>query len=389
MKTDADLVIIGGGCAGLSLATRLLDYRTLNKKVIILDARESYENDRTWCFWSKPSHRFDSIITKSWQKMSISFDGSKTVADCGQSPYQMLEAAHFYAFALDAIQRSNDVKLRLGVNVSGKPLPRGSCWQIETDQGPLTANYVVDTRPDLLPSVEDSMLWQSFLGHEIECQSAVFDPDIVQLMDFCPNNNDNIQFAYILPISQTRALVETTIFGRSRLNAADLADLQSLNLARICGNAHYAIKRVEIGILPMRTTRPSAKSQPGYVQAGLFHGGARPSSGYAFQRIQRWADKCALAISQNQPPCGHAPDRLLTSAMDGLFLKVLRAYPEKGAEIFTRLFEKVDTARIIRFLSDTGNLTDNIAVASALPAALFFKQIISGISPKLVGGAAK
>lgn len=387
MPSDAGLIILGGGCAGLSLGLRLAEYTGLKKKVIILEHRNTYENDRTWCFWKTAPHRFDNLITKSWSKMSIAFEARKTVANCHKTPYQMLQAGRFYDDVIGKIQLSPNVELRLGVRANSSPSKRGPQWHIETDHGVLTADHIIDTRPEPNITSNDAMLWQCFLGHEIECSSAVFNPAVVTLMDFQLCFDGNVHFSYVLPLSETRALIETTVFGPKRLNAEALSVLQADNLKRVCGEAAFKVKRLESGILPMTTVRPDNEVELGYVRTGLFHGGARPSSGYAFQRIQRWADKCALALSLGQPACGHEADQFTTRAMDGLFLKVLRAAPEEGAELFTRLFERVDSARIIRFLSDAGTIADKIAIISALPASLFLKQLWANAPPAILNSA--
>ncbi len=51
MHSHVDLLILGGGCAGLSLASRLAEFGKDAPKVLIIEQRESYTNDRTWCFW--------------------------------------------------------------------------------------------------------------------------------------------------------------------------------------------------------------------------------------------------------------------------------------------------------------------------------------------------
>jgi lycopene beta-cyclase len=46
-----DLIILGGGCAGLSLARRLSELGEDCPQTVILESRSSYTDDRTWCFW--------------------------------------------------------------------------------------------------------------------------------------------------------------------------------------------------------------------------------------------------------------------------------------------------------------------------------------------------
>jgi len=54
MTNHHDLIIIGGGCAGLSLAARLSRYGGDAPRTLVVDSRTSYTNDRTWCFWKLP-----------------------------------------------------------------------------------------------------------------------------------------------------------------------------------------------------------------------------------------------------------------------------------------------------------------------------------------------
>jgi lycopene beta-cyclase len=60
--------------------------------------------------------------------------------------------------------------------------------------------------------------------------------------------------------------------------------------------------------------------------------------------------------------------------MDAIFLNVLRNQPELGPELFMRLFSKVSSEKLIRFLSDQGKVSDYLAVILALPSWVFIKS---------------
>ena len=48
---DFDYIILGGGCAGLSLAYELDINKKLNDKTLaIVETRDSYKRDKTWSF---------------------------------------------------------------------------------------------------------------------------------------------------------------------------------------------------------------------------------------------------------------------------------------------------------------------------------------------------
>ena len=62
---DFDYVIIGGGCAGLSLAYSLeVNHKLRGKSLAIIEPREKYERDKSWSFWKTFEHGFDDCVKK-------------------------------------------------------------------------------------------------------------------------------------------------------------------------------------------------------------------------------------------------------------------------------------------------------------------------------------
>ena len=384
MQTDLDLVVLGGGCAGLSLALRLAEHPGRCRQVMVLESRSAYTNDRSWCFWRLGPHRYDTLVRRSWSRVAVRSSSQTVHVACAHTPYQMLEAGAFYDHARRAIAASDAVRLHTGVSVWGPPRPVPGGWRIETSGGGLTAAQVIDTRPPGAPRHGDSALWQSFLGQELACERPVFDPNCVELMDFAHDSPEAVAFTYVLPLSCDRALVETTLFDPQPRGPADLARRQQQAVQRRCGDAPTHVVRTEAGILPMGMMQRASAFGAGHLRAGLMSGAARPATGYAFQRIQRWADGCSDALRRGQAASGHTPDPLLTRLMDRLFLDVLRTHPERGPELFTRLFARTATPRIVRFLSDRATLMDRVAVAASLPTGLFLRQLMLPAQPRAV-----
>ena len=376
MANDLDLLVLGGGCAGLSLALRLAERPGLCPRVTVLETRHDYRHDRSWCFWRTGPHRYEPLVKRSWSSVALRAAGRVVQVDCTRTPYQLLEAGAFYDHAREATARSDTVQLQLGVTVLGAPRPVPGGWRIETSAGGLTTARVIDTRPPGPPQQGDALLWQSFLGQELVCERAVFDCGRVELMDFASDLPGAVAFTYVLPLTSNRALVETTLFDPRPQGPADLAHRQQAAVQRLCGGAACRIVRTESGILPMGMTRPPAQLGRGHWRAGLMSGAARPATGYAFQRIQRWAAACSAALRSGRDPVGHPPDPLLTQLMDRLFLDVLRSHPERGPELFMGLFGHAPTPRIVRFLSDRSTLLDRLAIAAALPTGLFLRQLV-------------
>jgi lycopene beta-cyclase len=130
-----------------------------------------------------------------------------------------------------------------------------------------------------------------------------------------------------------------------------------------------------MGLVPAMTALSEHDNASTYVRVGLFAGAARPATGYAFQRIQRWAAHCAARIADGGPPVVHAKDPWLLARMDRLFLSVLQRQPQLAPQIFVDLFSRVDSQRVIRFLSDQARHSDYAAIVLALPFRPFLRQL--------------
>ena len=49
---EFDYIIVGGGCAGLSLAYELeINGKLKGKTLAIIEPRTDYKKDKTWSFW--------------------------------------------------------------------------------------------------------------------------------------------------------------------------------------------------------------------------------------------------------------------------------------------------------------------------------------------------
>ncbi len=291
----------------------------------------------------------------------------------------MLESGSFYERAERLIRRSTSVDLQLGTAIIAEPERRDDRWFVNTSRGTLSARQIIDTRPATIPREGQAALWQSFLGHEVECDRNQFDDGVATLMDFAGCLDEGVLFHYVLPVSRNRALIETTVFGPRPLSAASLARCQEAALEKFCGGVSRSVVRTEHGILPMGLKTVAQSLGDGYVRAGVMNGGARPSTGYAFQRIQRWARDAARVIGAGGAASGHAPDPMIRRRMDQLFLRVVRNHPERAAELFLNVFGMNDPLRVIRFLTDTGSLADCTAVIAALPTGQFLREIWSGL----------
>jgi len=372
---ENDLLILGGGAAGLSLARRLAEQGPTAPRTVVLEGRSDYANDRTWCFWMHPSAQLTHLVRRRWAKVSLASSTERVLVDCAEFPYALLPSGGFYQESSELLARSERVRLALGVAVQGAPRKVDGLWEVETSAGVQRARWIVDTRPPAPPAAGAAVLWQSFLGAEVECTRPAFDPTVAEIMHFTTGEAGQILFHYLLPLSPTRALLEVTAFAPAPAGTdAFRAELNRFIEQRLEGRT-YRIRREEHGILPMGLPTPTPLADTTYVRAGLMAGGARASSGYAFQRIQRWAEACARSLAEGRGPQAHAADGWVLRQMDALFLQVLRHRPELAPTIFLAMFRQVAPARLARFMSDQGTLLDDLAIIAALPPGPFLREL--------------
>ena len=195
-------------------------------------------------------------------------------------------------------------------------------------------------------------------------------------MDFLEDQSHVVSFMYELPTRSNRALLEYTVFSAKNMDPENLSPLLKEAICNRLPGVNYRIVRSEKGVIPMGVADPFKGGKQRRLRAGLMAGAARPSTGYAFLRIQRWARDCAESlILQREIQTSHK-DPLLTSVMDKIFLRVLKMMPSQTSRLFLDLFKKTPGRSLVRFLNDEGGLLDHIYVINSLPKRPFIRAFI-------------
>ncbi|MEO1512138.1 MAG: lycopene cyclase family protein [Planctomycetota bacterium] len=250
------VAIAGGGCAGLSLARSLVE-RFTEMRVTIIEPRESWQNDRTWCRWAFPDCRDEPATTHRWSRMRVRGGGFDKTLDIAGTPYVHIPAGAFTDGVVQQLRATGRCELRLGESVHGIGSHHdGATVSIggEDTATPLRFDFVFDARPPERESLDGRRgLLQHFLGEEIRLERPVLDPETAIVMDFGVDQSEGLAFMYVLPFAPDRALFEAT-FLKPRL--ADQPDYQEM-IRRYCeeelGSGIGESIREESGALPMTT----------------------------------------------------------------------------------------------------------------------------------------
>ncbi|MEI4231890.1 lycopene cyclase family protein [Roseovarius sp. D22-M7] len=364
-RPDVDIAILGGGCAGLSVAVRLA---LAGRSLLVIEPRAQYVDDRAWSFWRTAPDPFEDCVRASWSRWEVGGPGGAVCRGSAHMRYQTVAAGAVYDRAQSLIADSPLAALSMGTSANDlHKSPDG--WRIETDTGTLHANHVIDTRPPRrIPTYG-----QFFLGREIRTERPVFDPGSVQLMQFRPARSRGVDFVYILPFARDCALVEVTSFAPTSPGRAVFEDWLETEIAGL-QPGRFEVLREETGALPMEVGF-AEPPQPGVIRMGLGGGAARPSTGYAFTRIQSQADHVAEALRRGAMP-RTLRDGLATRFMDRVFLQVLQTMPERGPALFEGLFRNAAPDRLERFLSGSTHPADRLSVMTSLPTLPFLRAAL-------------
>ncbi len=351
---EFDYIIIGGGCAGLSLAYELeLHEKLKDKTLAIIEPRPEYKKDKTWSFWKVIPHNFDDCIKKSWANFSINVPGKTKHLECKDYLYQSVDSGLFYKKINNRLKENNNISFFKNIE------------EINTRN-----SFIFNSVPNIKKNHLN--LWQHFCGVEIETKNNLFDDQIFNLMDFDCEQRESVHFFYTLPYSKNRALVETTWLSKMNDNSQKDYDQQIKNYIE----KHLKIKDYEItykeeGAIPL--FHPSYEKEKNKINIGTAGGMTRLSTGYTFLNIQEHSRFIRENI-ENISEANRFEIKKKYKFLDDIFLRVLNKHPEKMSTIFFNMFE-TSPKTVIKFLSNKSNYLEDLSIILKMPKLTFIKAL--------------
>lgn len=377
LKGHYEFVILGAGCAGLSLCYYLLELG-VESPILILDQREGFEDDRTWCFWDVEPTPFSHLAVHSWNSWSLTAEGSTVLQTTNRYPYLCLIGADFYEYALRRIANHDNVTVRLAENVESYKEHAGETY-VKTSGGNYTTRHVFDGRglPQGSKAFEEarrgsSWLPQKFLGLRLRTERDVFDPEVCTLMDFSVDQGRGLRFTYVLPVGKRAALVENVYLSDPRITAeehrAELAAYLQGSYGLSPGD--YVVEGEERGFIPMTDYSFDRRLGERAYSIGMLGGESRPSTGYTFLRIQRYCRRLAESVVSGAKIPAQVDSRRY-DLLDGVFLSFMLEYPERCPAVYHRMFSSVPVDSLVRFLTEKSSPFDELKLVMAMPKASF------------------
>ena len=378
---EYDYLIVGGGAAGLSLAYHMAqEPRLADKKVLLIEPEAKTRNDRTWSFWADEPSVFDSIVAHEWRKIAFRSPGFEHIIDLGRYRYKTINGIDYYRFVQQALAARPAQFTVVQAQVSNLENTRRIGVRATTSAGEFTARYAFDSRPPDLAKLRQPAkhryLLQHFVGWEIETETDVFDPTTVEFMDFRGAQQHEARFIYVLPFSARKALVEYTLFSETVLPKAEYEAAIREYLNHTLGLKNYRIVAEEVGAIPMTDHPLPDRVGQHVINLGTRGGRAKPSTGYAFKRIQQHSARLVQALATTgHPPTDTTGDKWQFRLFDTLLLDIMKRRGESTRDIFRQLFERNPVERIFRFLDEQTSWADNLRVMNSVSAGPFMRSI--------------
>ena len=354
---NLDIAIIGGGNAGITLASKLSAQKS-PLKTLVFEPKTPQQRDCCWSLWATPDQcaSLKPSMLGKWAQWRLIDDVSEVVLKSDEYQYTSLSAVSSLE-GTDNIKRSTVEQLAKEAGITS----------FKADGQNYTAKTVFDSRP---PVTASNSLRQHFMGWEIRTKAPMTETDIATLMDFRVDQSKGLHFIYALPFSSNHLFLESTMISTTLEDKQWYRDAMHQWLQRHNIEVDELL-REEVGVIAME--EPPETSIP-FGAIGAASGAVRLSSGYAFSAIQTQMTRLAKGISVGnysvpKPTSGYL------DAMDRVFNGVLLAKPDLAVDIFMRTGRALNGDQFARFMLGTAGIIEWAKVIFAMPKRVFIRQL--------------
>jgi len=373
-----DYLFIGLGAANSLIIINMFKKGLLHsKKIGIIEPQKKDTNDRTFCFWADNEEvnnlQLAELIKYRWDNIRV---GNK-VESISPNKYCHIKG-------IDVYQKVKEILLQINATIfethfTGEFTVHSNSFELLVNNEKLIANKIFDSSKThyAKPQKNQSHLFQSFYGLDIEITNGEIDSSAVTMMDFDIPQNNNCQFLYILPYSKTHALFEVTRFGEATISQIEAEEILINYFQK--KDIQYRILETENGIIPMSSVPIIHHfDHKNWIFTGAKANMIKPTTGYAFHAMAIHAKEITDALL-HEHEIFRKPRPKRFAFYDRLLLKIIETKPEKGKFIFTQLFNKVPTQKVLSFLNERSNLKSEVSIFYKLPIAVFLKGACNDI----------
>jgi lycopene beta-cyclase len=374
-----DYIFAGKGASAALVLFELERRNLLNSKnILIVDPNRNSTNNKNFCFWTEDhgelKNKLEPFIEHTWSKIQLNNGKEEYLKPTSYNHIPnsiIIEKANELISKYD-IQTALAEVSETGTDAQGNFALIGGIKKYGT--------FIFDSRTPILQKTDwnQTTLFQSFIGWIVEFPNDKLDVESFRMMDFNIDQNNFTQFVYVLPFSDNTALIEVTRFGKEVITNTEAEAIIEAYLKSQFGL--FKKIGVEQGCIPMSNASMDSYGSENIINLGARNYCLKPSTGYAFKNMYAQAIEIAesihkghLKLSTNRTHEKVSKGRF--AFYDSLLLIILHLWPSYGKVIFSRLFSKIETKLILKFLDEKTSLSEDIKIFSRLPIGIFLRAL--------------
>lgn len=359
--TPLDIAIIGGGSAGMALATKLDQL-----SATVFEPKTAAERDCSWALWaqSQQLEELSPAIRGSWDQWRLVDYSGEVIHQSKQYRYTSLSSGQYLQHCETSLNDSVSLVRAPVENL----VTEGRGGQFSADGQRYNAKTIYDSRP---PTADDNSLRQHFVGWEISTKEPITQADIATLMDFRVDQSRGLHFIYVLPYSDRHLLIESTMISTQ----LEDKDWYRSAIAQWLADRNIQIQsqlREEYGVISMGPVQPQNTDTETIGAAG---GAVRMSSGYAFSTIQAQMTLLAKAIATGDFTVP-TPFSKRLMFMDKVFNRALDGQKDHGVGLFMATAKTLNADQFARFMLGKAGFIEWAKVVLAMPKWPFIKSAV-------------
>lgn len=370
-------IFAGTGLAALmTIYEMILSKKFEDKTILLLDINLKKDNDRTWCFWENKSSKFDEIVFKNWKKALFADSNFERNLNLNPYVYQMIRGIDFYNLVFDLISKQQNITFLNQKVTDFNDLETNCIVKTESEQYNCDKIFNSIYNPKIVKQQNRyPLLSQHFIGWFIKSKQEVFDKEMVTFMDFSVSQKNNTRFMYVLPTSNTEALIEYTLFSEHLLDKKEYEVEIELYIKKL-GIIEYEIVEKEQGNIPMTSYKFWKNNSKSIINIGSAGGWTKASTGFTFKNTTKKTTQLIHFLqTQNDFRKWNPRDKFWF--YDLLFLDVLYKRNDLGNTIFSSLFKKGNPELILKFLDEETSFSEDLKVMLKCPTWIFVKILFA------------
>lgn len=371
-------IFTGSGLSALMTVYEIVQSgKFKDKTILLIDENAKKTNDRTWCFWDDKK-LYDDLASAKWKSAWFKNENFERELNLAPYQYKMVKGLDFYNLVFDVILKQENIQFINKKVIDFQEL--GNHCLVKTETESITCNQIFNSifNPEIVKNqTKYPFLHQHFIGWFIKSKEAVFNPDCATFMDFSVEQKGNTRFMYVLPTSETEALLEYTLFSKELLPKEEY-ETEIKNYIQKLGITEYEIIEKEQGNIPMTCYPFWEHNSKNIINIGSAGGWTKASTGYTFKNATK-KSKALVQFLTKESDFRKFLKKDKFWFYDLLLLDILDKKNQLGSTIFSSIFQKGNSTVIFKFLDEETTLWEDLQVIWKCPKSLFIKAFFNRI----------